>query len=200
MKKIASLLLSSVWGLLFISACNSSNAPVVPTPIPSATPQAAVTDKVLPTPVSSGQIIVHNDLQVMMNQAEAAASYVTEYGSTREPSAGGKFLWIHILIKNIGQSELNLPAPEHFSALYGTIEFKSTYGHRKDYTDYTALKSILYPADEADAWLRFDIPADAELKDMQFAFLPESTQVSTGFSSSDYFWSDHPIYLWKCVP
>jgi hypothetical protein len=51
-----------------------------------------------------------------------------------------------------------------------------------------------------DAWLRFDIPADLELQDLSFVFLPESSQLSLGFSSSDYSWADHPIYLWTCAP
>jgi hypothetical protein len=51
-----------------------------------------------------------------------------------------------------------------------------------------------------DAWLRFDIPADAELKELQFAFLPESFQISVSFSPGNYPWGDHPIYLWTCAP
>jgi hypothetical protein len=109
-------------------------------------------------------------------------------------------VWIHVLLKNVGQGEQNLPAPEHFSVLNGTAEFKPTYGHRKDHTDYMALTPILVQRQEVDAWLRFDISADAELKDLIFAFLPESSQVSLGFSSSDYSWADHPIYLWTCAP
>jgi hypothetical protein len=143
---------------------------------------------------------VDDDLQVTMMQAEITTSYQTEYGSTREPPAGEKFLWIHINLQNIAQNERNLPAPEHFSVLYGATEFKSTYGHRKDYVDYTTLETIMYQGEEVDAWLRFDIPVEAELKDLQFAFLPESSQVSVGFSSGDYSWGDHPIYLWKCTP
>jgi hypothetical protein len=136
----------------------------------------------------------------MMSRAEITTSYQTEYGSTREPPAGKKFLWINILLKNIGQGERNLPAPEHFSVLYGTTEFKPTYGHRKDYTDYMALTTSMVQGQDVNAWLRFDIPAALELKDLWFAFLPESSQVSVGFSSGDYPWGDHPIYLWKCTP
>jgi len=200
MKKICILLLSGIWGLWIASACNPASRTVVPAPTPSATPPASATNKVLPTPMSGGQKIVYDDLQVTMSQAGVTTSYVTEYGSTREPPAGIKFLWIHILLKNIGQGKLDLPTPGHFSALYDMSEFKPTYGHRKDHTDYTALNTSLYPGDTVDAWLRFDIPADAELQALQFAFLPESTQVSAGFSSSDYAWGDHPIYLWTCAP
>jgi hypothetical protein len=135
-----------------------------------------------------------------MNQAEITASYQTEYGSTREPPAGNKFLWIHITIKNIGQGEQKLPASEHFSVLNGTTEFKSTYGHRKDHVDYTALTKGMVQEQTVDGWLRFDIPAPLELKDLSFAFLPDSSQVSVGFSSNDYPWGDHPIYVWSCTP
>lgn len=193
------LLLYGLFGLLIFSACNSASSPV-PTPVSSATPQTAVENKVLPTPVSPGQRIVYDNLQVTMSQAEITTGYLTEYSSTREPPAGKRFLWIHIILQNIGQHERNLPAPEHFSALTGTTEFKSTYGHRKDYTDYMALTAAMVQGQDVSAWLRFDIPAAVELKDLWFAFLPESSQVSVGFSSGDYPWGDHPIYLWKCAP
>ncbi len=187
-------------GLLFITACAPANAAVVPTPVPSATLQATAEIKSLPTPIPNGQTISYKDLQVTMEQAEITASYETEFGSTREPTAGIKFLWIHIVLKNVGAQEQTLPAEEHFSALLGEIDFKPSYGYRKDHADYKALKTVLNSGEEVNAWLRFDVPGDAELKDLIFAFLPESTQVSFGFSSSDYFWADHPIYLWNCVP
>ena len=199
MLKKLTFLLYGLFGLLIFSACNSASRPA-PAPISSETPQTAVENKVLPTPMSASQRIVYDDLQVAMSQAEITTSYPTEYGSTREPPAGKRFLWIHILLKNIGQHEQNLPAPEHFSVLNGTTEFKSTYGHRKDYADYMALTAGMVQGQDVSAWLRFDIPAAVELKDLWFAFLPESLQVSVGFSPGDYPWGDHPIYLWKCAP
>lgn len=193
-------MLSSLSGILMVTACNSASGPVVPTPAPSATPQAALANKVLPTPISPSQTIIYDNFQVEMREAEITTSYPTEYGSSREPSAGQKFIWVHILIKNIGKGERNLPAPEHFSVLYDAAEYKPAYGHRKDHADYLALNPSMAEGQETDAWLRFDIPTTAELKDVTFAFLPESLQVSLGFSSSDYSWADHPIYLWKCAP
>jgi hypothetical protein len=143
---------------------------------------------------------VYEDLQVTLGQAEITTGYPTEYGSTREPSAGMKFLWIHILLKNIGQQERVLPAPEHFSVLNGETEYKSIYGHRQGHVDYMALTTNMVQEQEVEAWLRFDIPSDLELKDLWFAFMPKSTQISVGFSSSDYPWADNPIYLWMCAP
>jgi hypothetical protein len=200
MKKTLNLVLSSLFGMLIITACNSTSGVVIPTSIPSSTPRVDVENKSLPTPVSSGQMIVYDNLQVEMSEAEITTSYLTEYGSEREPSADNKFVWVHILLKNIGQGEQSSPAPEHFSVLNGETEFKPTYGHRKDHTDYMSLNTNLVQGQEVDAWLRFDIPVALELKDLIFAFLPESSQVSLGFSSSDYSWADHPIYLWSCAP
>jgi hypothetical protein len=200
MKKILMLVLSGLLGLLTATACNSASEAVIPTPVPSSTPQAVAENKSLPTPISPSQTIVYKNLQVVMSEAEVTTSYLTEYGSTRGPSAGIKFIWIHILLKNMEPGEWTLPAPEHFSVLNGTTEFKPAYGHRKDHMDYTALNINMAQGQEVDAWLRFDIPSAAELKDMMFAFLPESSQVSLGFSSSNYFWADHPIYLWTCAP
>lgn len=196
LKRLSSILFS----LLILTACNSANTPVVSTPAPSASPQPTAIFKSLPTPVSPGQIVSYKDLQVVMSQAAITTSYLTEYGSSRVPPAGEKFLWIHINLKNTGQSVLDLPVPEHFSVLNQATEFKSTYGRRKDYLDYMTLSTVMVQGQVVDAWLRFDIPAALELKDLSFVFLPESSQVSVGFSSSNYPAGDHPIYMWMCVP
>ncbi len=199
MTKTLMLALRILFGLLVLTACNSTNGPILPTPSHSASPQPTV-EKSLPTPVSPGQMVIYDDLQVVMSQAEITTSYLTEYGSTRKPPAGLKFLWIHITLKNIGQGGRDLPAPEHFSVLNGTTEFKPTYGRRKDYADYMGLTTGMVQGQEVNAWLRFDISAALELKDVWFVFLPESSQVSVGFSSSVSPWGDQPIYLWMCAP
>jgi hypothetical protein len=187
-------------GLFILTACSSTGQSAAVVTV-TAPPQPTATEiKVLPTPMSPSQMVVYEGLQVSMSQAEITTSYLTKFDSTREPPAGKTFLWIHLVLKNIGSQEQDLPAPEHFSVLNGTTEYKSIYGHRKDYTDYMALTTGLVPGQEVDAWLRFDIPAALELKDLQFAFLPEGSQVSTGFSSGAYPWGDHPIYLWECAP
>jgi hypothetical protein len=133
-----------------------------------------------------------------MTQAEITNGYDTEYGSRREPTLGGKFLWIQVQLENIGPTEHILPAAEHFSVLYGESEFKSSYGHRKGSLDYAALKPNLYQGQKVAAWLRFDIPSAAELQALQFAFLPESVQISFSFPTANYSWADHPIYFWQC--
>ena len=198
--KNVTFVLIGLLGILTLAACTSADGTVVPAPIPSITPRATAENKSLPTPAPGGQTIMYEDLQVTMDQAEITESYETEFGSSREPTAGIKFLWIHIILKNIGQQEQNLPAEENFSALFGTTEFKPTYGYRKDYVDYTTLNTIINADEEVNAWLRFDVPLEAESKDLTFVFLPESTQISFGFSSTDFSWADHPIYLWSCAP
>jgi hypothetical protein len=201
MTKILIFVLSNLLGLLIVTACTSAaSEPLVPAPTLLSTPQAAVEKKSLPTPMPSAQMAVYNDLRVAMMETEITSSYLTEYGSEREPPAGNSMIWIHILLKNMGQDEQNIPEPEHFSVLSGTTEFKATYGHRKDHADYLALTPTLIQGQEANAWLRFDIPIALGLEDLTFVFMPESSQVSFGFVSSDASWSDHPIYLWKCSP
>jgi hypothetical protein len=108
-------------------------------------------------------------------------------------------MWVHVQLKNLGQKEIDTPQPEHFSVLYAAAEFKPTYGHRKDYADYTALGAVLFPNQQVDAWLRFDVPANAELKDLRFVFLPESSQVGVSFSSPSYPYAEnHPTFVWSC--
>jgi hypothetical protein len=199
MTKTLLRMVSGLFVVLVMVACNPASEPILPTPVPSAIPQPTV-EKVLPTPFAPGRMITYDSLQVVMSQAEITAGYLTEYGSTRQPPAGEEFLWIHINLKNTGQDIRDLPAPEHFSVLNETAEFKPAYGHRMDHPDYMSLTTALVEGQAVDAWLRFDIPAALELKELVFVFLPESSVVSVGFSSTDYPVGDHPIFLWNCAP
>jgi hypothetical protein len=133
-----------------------------------------------------------------MDQVEVTNEFVTDFGSVRLPSPGKKFLWVHVKLKTLGTVEVNLPPLEHYSILYAATEIKPSYGHRGGYMDYTSLGITIFPDQELDGWLRFDIPAAAELKDMRFIFIPESAQVGTSFSSPNYPYSDDkPTYVWN---
>jgi len=110
-------------------------------------------------------------------------------------------MWVHLQLKNVGQGEVNTPLLENFSILYAATELKPTYGHRKEYADYSALEPVLFPDQEVDGWIRFDIPVMAELKDLRFVFLPISSQVGASPSSPNYPYSDDkPTFVWKCEP
>ncbi|HLO16794.1 MAG TPA: DUF4352 domain-containing protein [Anaerolineales bacterium] len=199
MKNISSLVFI---GLFILAACSSAGADATLPATATASPQPTATEiKTLPTPASPGDRITWDTLQVTMDQLEVTQDYVTDYGSTRIPPPGQKFLWVHVRLKNVGQIELDIPVSEHFSVLYAATELKPTYGHRKDYADYTALGPVIFPDQELDAWLRFDVPTTAELKDLHFVFLPESSEVGTSFSSPDYpYAKDKPTYVWICEP
>ena len=198
MKKSPSILLI---GLFILAACSSTSessaTPASPTRFPQPT---AIEIRVLPTPSSPGDSVSWRGLQVSMDQNEITDSFITEFGSQRVPSSGRKFLWVHVTLKNVGKSEIALPGSEHFSVLYAESEFKPTYGHRQGYADYTDLDSTLFPEQELDAWLRFDIPINADLMDLWFVFLPESVQVGVSPSSPNYPYADNkPTYVWKCA-
>ncbi|MDQ3006046.1 MAG: hypothetical protein M3R47_11795 [Chloroflexota bacterium] len=201
MKKLPGSLLKIWIGLLMLTACSSSSESIVPVTA-TVPPQPTATQvKVLPTPASPGDSITWRDLQVIIGQLEITDEFITEFGSTRKPSPGKNFMWAHIQLKNVGQIEIEIPQIEHFSVLYAALELKPTYGHRQAYTDYSTLGPILFPGDEADGWIRFDIPATAELKDMLCVFIPESAQIGSTFSSPNYPYSeDKPTYVWKCAP
>ncbi len=199
MTRILILKLGIILGLLAVPGCNAASERAV-APTPAATLEVVAENESLPTPMPPAQMAVYDEIRVVMKEAEITSSYLTEYGSEREPPAGKNIIWINILLKNIGEREEYLPESENFSVLMGVTEFKSTYGHRKDHADYMALPPDLVPGQAVDAWLRFDIPAGLGLEDLMFAFHPESSQISFGFPSSDYPWGDHPVYLWTCSP
>ena len=186
-------------GLLILTACESApETSAIATLIPQPTATAI---KILPTPSSPGDSIQWGNLQVTLSQLEVTQDYVTEYDTTRIPPAGDKFLWVHIQLKNTGQVEMNMPLLENYSVLYAATELKPTYGHRKDHIEYTTLDSVIFPNHELDGWLRFDIPAEAEFKNLRFVFLPESSHVGVSFSSPNYPYSeDKPTYVWNCAP
>ena len=187
--------------LFIVTACTtqsgSSSTPppttATPSPLPTSTPTP------LPTASSPGDSILWGNLQVTMDQLEITGEYLTDFGSTRTPPDGKKFLWVHVLLINTGQIEMDVPTFEHYSILYAAIEIKPIYGHRDGYVDYTILNSTIFPNQDLDGWLRFDIPNTAELKDMRFVFLPESAQVGVSYSSPSYpYADDKPTYVWNC--
>jgi hypothetical protein len=136
-----------------------------------------------------------------MDQPEMTETFINEFGSQRVPSAGTKFFWIHVTLENSGTEEILLPESENFSVLYAESEFKPIYGHRQGYTDYTDLGSTLFPGQQLDAWIRFDIPGEADLNELWFVFLPTSAQVGVSPSSPHYPYSENkPTYVWKCGP
>jgi hypothetical protein len=186
-------------GLFVLAACSSTNG-LSSTPIALPQPTATVT-RVFPTPSSPGDPVVWRDLQVRMDPPEITDTFVNEFGSQRVPSSGGKFLWIHLALENIGTEEILLPESENFSVLYAESEFKPIYGHRQGYTDYTDLGSTLFPGQQLDAWLRFDIPVEADLNELWFVFLPTSAQVGVSPSSPHYPYAENkPTYVWKGQP
>ena len=197
-------LLALLIGLFILTACSSANQPPAVSPTATATPTpppTATETRVFPTPSSPNDSIQWDGLQVSMDQLEISQKFINEYGSTRVPPAGKKFLWVHIRLKNTNQIEMDVPITDHFSILYAAIEIKPTYGHRQGYIDYTGLGPLIFPNQELDGWLRFDIPATAELKDLRFVFLPESAQVGASFTSPNYpYAADKPTYVWNCVP
>ncbi len=197
LKKLTLVLL---FGLIALAACTtkstSQSTPATATqpPRPTLTVSTAV-----PTPSSPSDSILWDDLQVTMDQLEITDDYLTDFGSTRIPPEGKKFLWVHIRLKNTGQVEMDVPVYEHHSVLYAATEIKPIYGHRDGHVDYTTLGPVIFPNQELDGWLRFDIPAAAELKEMLFVFIPESAQVGTSFDSPNYpYVENKPTYVWEC--
>src|SRR5262245_55746403 len=107
MKKITNIL--SI-GLYILTACSSAGGSSVTPATATAFPQPTATEmKVLPTPSSPSDSILWEKLQVTMDKLEVTQDYTTEFGSTRIPPAGQKFLWVHIRLKNTGQVEIDVP-------------------------------------------------------------------------------------------
>lgn len=188
--------------IFLVTACSTqsktSSIPVTPTA--TQTPPPASTLTLLPTASSLRDSVLWNNLQVAIDRLEITNEYTTDFGSLRTPPNGKKFFWVHVRLKNTNQVEMDTPVFEHYSILYAAVEVKPSYGYRQGYTEYTALNSTIFPDQELDGWLRFDIPDTAELKDLRFVFLPESSGVGTSFSSPNYPYSDDkPTYVWDCA-
>jgi hypothetical protein len=197
MKRISNILVIS---LIVLTACSSTDQSLTPVVATSSSRPAATELKVLATPSSPGNSITWDNLEVTMDQLEITQAYITDYGSSRIPTEGNKFLWVHIRLINMGQIQMDVPLAEHFSILYAGNELKPTYGHRAQYPDYTTLTPTIFPNQDLDGWLRFDIPSAATLNDLRFIFLPESAQVGASYSSPNYpYADDKPTYVWKCV-
>jgi hypothetical protein len=191
-------ILGSLACLLGLAACVPGRLPAAPIVSSATSAQIPTRIQLPPTSIPAGQAVTYHNLRLTMNQAEITSGYETEYGIRREPTQGDKFLWVKIQLENISTSTQDLPDIEHFSAVLGAREFKPSYGHRMDHPDYVALDPVLYQGQIVQAWLRFDIPAEATLKDLQFVYLPDSLQVNFSVPLDGYNWADHPQFFWKC--
>lgn len=197
MKHISSILALAV---IVLSACSSIGNTLVP-PVPAATQVAATESVIRPTPSTPGNSITWESLQVTMDQLEVTQDYVTDFDTKRVPPTGYKFLWVQVRLKNTGTIEVDVPLLENFSVLSAATELKPTYGHRAEYTDYSALEAVIFPGQEMEGWLRFEVPDTADLPDLRFVFLPESAQVGTSYNSPNYpYAANKPTYVWNCVP
>jgi hypothetical protein len=137
---------------------------------------------------------------VTLVKAELSQQYLNEFNAPRNPPAGMQFAWAQVQVTNTGSLVTDIPLPENFSLLYYQNEYKPTYGRRQGYIDYTGLNKALDPGGTVEAWLRFDVPADARLEQLLFAYLPETIRVSFSSSQSDLSWARHPVHLWRLAP
>jgi len=181
-------------GLILLSACYGAPELTTPSPAPTLTVSPTL---VLPTPLASPASITYADLQVAVDRAEFSDAYTTEFQTSRTPPAGKKFLWVHILLKNVGPKTLKTPVQDHYSILFFQTEFKPTYGHRKDYQDYTSLDSTLPPGQTINGWLRFEILNSAELSQIRAAYIPEGVHIPSVSGSGSDSWADRPFFLWS---
>ena len=200
MKRMMKLPVLILTGLFILTACARETS-ITPAPT-TASPQPTATEiKILPTSSSPGDAITWENLQLTLDQIEISEDYTTDFGSKRVPPAGKKFLWVHLRFKNTGPIQRDMPVLENFSILYAATEIKPIYGHRQGYAEYSALETVIFPNQELDGWIRFDIPDTAELNDLRFVFLPESAEVGASYSSPNYpYAKDKPTYVWYCAP
>lgn len=186
-------------GAIVLNNCTTQPEVAIPLPTATKTPSPKATP--LPTPFSPYDSILWRTLEVTMQELEITQEFLTDFGTVRIPSPGRKFLWVHIRLKNTGNVEAAVPLLENYSILYAASELKPIYGYRSGYPEYTELGAVIFPNKELVGWLRFDVPVEAELKDMRFVFLPESTHVGASFSSPNYPYSDDkPTFVWNCGP
>jgi hypothetical protein len=186
--------------LFVLAACSPRPSALPPTatltPAPGAVALLA-TPRPLPTPASIGEAAAFNDLIIRIGGVEINEQYRTRFGPMRDATPGIKFLWVLVVVENGGEAGIDLPGEDHFSILLGGNEYKPTYGHRDGFPDFTSLGGAVFPGKPLEGWLRFDIPDEAELKDLQFAFLPESTRITYTRTQSGGSIFDHPVFLWR---
>ncbi len=197
------LLVAVLFGASLLASCarqaqpdSPPTATITATPYPQAT-RTLVPTSVPPTPASLGESVTEGGLQVMVDQADMTDAYITEYGSSREPSSGQKFLWVHINLLYTGAGSRSLPSAEHYSALYDGGEFKASYGHRQDHTDYTTLGRVIYSDQQVEGWLRFSLPELASLHQIRFAYMPEGIRATFDSPKAGDSWAEHLVYLWE---
>lgn len=123
-----------------------------------------------------GEIASFDEFEVVVDGYEFSGEYETEFTSNIEPPEGAKFVWIHIRVRNLGETaEYSLSQITDLKLAYLDEELTSKRGNREGYPDYAGgifTGEKLYPGVELDGWLRFTVPVAAQEEDLEFVLKP----------------------------
>ncbi len=151
-------------------------------------------------PLLPKQGVSDGHLQIIMDDYDFSSSYTTEFQRTEVSPPTGKFLWVHVAVKNTGTREEKIPHFSLFTVLYQEIQIEATYGHRQNFPDYTNqnfLEDRIPPGQSREGWLRYLIPANANFSDILFRYGLFSPHL---IEATPYMKQGQPVYLWVLTP
>lgn len=124
------------------------------------------------SPLPVGSEVTHEDFTVALVEYEFSAAYKDEYDIPETPPEGAKFLWIHIVVRNIGQNAAISPSSSDFSVVYlrEQIDVDFVFASRAGYDEYDG--GQLFPGVVREGWLRFTLPRAAEPSQLTVVFKP----------------------------
>jgi len=132
--------------------------------------QASATLQPIPQPI--GSEMRHEDFAVTLLEYEFSGSYRGEYDVDEEPPEGAKFLWVHILVRNVGQNAGDSPSPSDFSLIHlgEQIGRGFSLGKGPGYEQYDG--GEIFPGVSREGWLRFTLPKAAEPRQIVVVWEP----------------------------
>jgi hypothetical protein len=143
-------------------AASTSSRNPTGTPSPTATSRKA--ESVL------GQGVRYGELLVTPAEYRFLEKYRNSWGSTVEPPRGARFLWVRIVVENVGGYPAETPLYHQFQIIYRNEYFydASRYNDNPQMPDLPWER--IYPGARVEGWLMFTVPKQAGPEDFKLVF------------------------------
>ena len=157
--------LGALCALAFDSLARSGSAP-----LPGIFPPGIPLPRAIPAAI--GQSIRRGDLLIAPRTYRLTGAYRSELGVEERPPAGAGFLWVLIVVENIGERVVDAPTVWDFYILHKGVQLQadSVFFEPPAMAAYRGGRA--YPGGQEAGWLRFTVPARARPEDLLLVLRP----------------------------
>jgi hypothetical protein len=139
-----------------------------------STPTGTSSPTAMPRKAESvlGQGVRYGELLITPAEYRFLEKYRNSWGSTVEPPRGARFLWVRIVVENVGGYPAETPLYHQFQIIYRNEYFYDA----SHYSDNPQMPNLpwerIYPGARVEGWLMFTVPAWVQPEDLLLVLRP----------------------------